>query len=593
MGGSEYVAACFERRRWLSDFTGSAGTVVVTDAAALLWTDGRYFVQAEDELSEDWTLMRSGVKDVPDVKKWLCAEEAGLAFTGAKVGIDPNVHSVSEARGLREALSACGIELMSVEENLVDLVWSDRPPFPKTPLRVHPMEYAGKRVAEKLENLREKMKENDAQKLVVSSLDDVMWLCNVRGGDAPCNPVTLSYVLVGENDASFYVDTDKATPEVVAHLAEANVTIKPYEDMAKDVYAAAQRGERLWMDVDKVSIAMLEQAEAGAAEAPKDAKKAKTESTPSAIKEGTCPVPIAKAVKNEAEMAGMVEAHLMDGAAMAEFWCAIERDVAEGRAIDEYEAGERVLACRAKQNGFFEESFPTIAGEGPHGAVVHYRASKKSARAIGKDSLLLCDSGGQYACGTTDVTRTVHFGTPTAHQKECYTRVLQGHIALDQMVFPVGTKGFVLDAFARSHLWANGLDYRHGTGHGVGAALNVHEGPQGISPRFANMTPLMPGMILSNEPGYYEDGAFGIRIETLLQVKEAKTAHNFGDTGFLCFDVLTLIPIQTKLMDLSIMSEKEIAWVNAYHEKVWQQISPRVSGETKTWLERACAKISK
>jgi Xaa-Pro aminopeptidase len=596
---SEYVAACFARRGWISNFTGSAGTVVVTAKEALLWTDGRYFVQAEDELTEEWTLMRSGTKDVPDVKKWLKTLESGSV-----VGIDPNVHSVSEARALRAALSEVGSSLTSVSENLVDAVWKERPAFPKTPLRVHDIKYAGKTVADKLTDIRKTMGDNGVQYLVVSSLDDVMWLCNVRGGDAPCNPVTLSYVLVGENDATFYVDVDKVTPEVKAHLDEAGVAIKPYEEMSVDVRTAASQGNKLWMDVDHVSIAMLEEAEAGAVEAPKNAKAARADDAADAsaaskveeskaVKEGTCPIPIAKAVKNEAEMAGMVEAHLMDGAAMAEFWCWIEKEIAAGRAIDEYEAGDKVLEFRAKQNGFIEESFPTIAGEGPHGAVVHYRASKESARAIGKESLLLCDSGGQYACGTTDVTRTVHFGTPTDHQKECYTRVLQGHIALDQMVFPVGTKGFVLDAFARSHLWANGLDYRHGTGHGVGAALNVHEGPQGISPRFGNMTPLMPGMILSNEPGYYEDGAFGIRIETLLRVVEAQTKFNFGDTGYLSFDVLTLIPIQKKLMDTSIMSVKEIDWVNAYHEKVWKNISPRVSGDTLAWLEDACKPIAK
>ena len=598
---SEYVAATFERRRFVSKFTGSAGTAVVTRDKALLWTDGRYFKQAEDELSEEWTLMRSGTKDVPDVKKWLASEEAGLAARGGRVGIDPNVHSVSEARALRDLLKAAGCELVSVEENLVDAIWSERPAAPKTPLRVHPIEYAGKTVGEKLEDVRTKMRENGVDRLVVSALDDVMWLCNVRGGDAPCNPVALSYVLVGESDATLYVDMDKVTEQVQAHLQASNVAVKPYEDMAQDVYEATKRGEKLWMDIDKVSIAMLERAEEGAADAPKDTKAARADdkadassaSTAVAVKEGTCPIPIAKAVKNDAEMAGMVEAHLMDGAAMSEFWCWIEKEIASGRSIDEFEAGEKVLQFRAKQNGFIEESFPTIAGEGPHGAIVHYRASRESARVIGQESLLLCDSGGQYACGTTDVTRTVHFGTPTAHQKECYTRVLQGHIALDQMVFPVGTKGFVLDAFARSHLWASGLDYRHGTGHGVGAALNVHEGPQGISPRFGNMTELVPGMILSNEPGYYEDGAFGIRIETLLHVKQAETKHNFGDTGFLCFEVLTMIPIQTKLMDMSIMNDKEIAWVNSYHEKVWANIHPRVSGETKEWLKKACAPISR
>jgi len=592
---SEYVAACFARRKWLSNFTGSAGTVIVTQDKALLWTDGRYFVQAEAELTEEWTLMRSGTKDVPDVKKWLSTLDPGHT-----VGIDPNVHSVSEARAFKKALSGVGGTLVSVSENLVDLIWEDRPPFPKTPLRVHGIEFAGQSVSDKLEKIREKMTENKVQHLVVSSLDDVMWLCNVRGGDAPCNPVALSYVLVSETSATFYVDLDKVTDAVRTHLYEANVDIKPYEHMSSDVRNAARRGETLWMDVEHVSIAMLEEAEAGADEAPSIAKVIRTEDATDVsdnkskgVKEGTSPIPIAKAVKNEAEMAGMVEAHLMDGAAMAELWCWFEQEVAAGRPVDEYSAGVKVIECRAKQRGYIEESFPSIVGEGPHGAIVHYRATIESARSITAESLVLLDSGGQFMCGTTDVTRTAHFGTPTDHQRDCYTRVLQGHIALDQMVFPVGTKGFVLDAFARSHLWANGLDYRHGTGHGVGAALNVHEGPQGISPRYGNLTGLLAGMILSNEPGYYEDGAFGIRIETLLQVVKAETKFNFGDTGYLAFEVLTMIPIQTKLMDMSIMSTKEIKWVNDYHAKVWKNISPRVSGATLKWLENACKPIVK
>jgi Xaa-Pro aminopeptidase len=356
------------------------------------------------------------------------------------------------------------------------------------------------------------------------------------------------------------------------------------------------------VDPEKVSAALVAAAEDAAADAPSSAKKAKTEAggekktrAKKAVVEGASPIPLAKAIKNDAEIAGMVEAHLRDGVAMASFWCWLDKQAREGKTHSEFEIGEVVSSFRAKQPGFSEESFATIAGEGPHGAIIHYRASRESARVVGSDSLLLCDSGGQYECGTTDVTRTHHTGSPTAFQKDAYTRVLQGHIALASARFPEDTSGFVLDVFARSHLWAEGLDYRHGTGHGVGAALNVHEGPQSISPRFGNPTPLRPGMVLSNEPGYYEDGAdgFGIRIENLLVVREAATSHAFGDKKYLEFYPLTLIPIQKKLIDWSLMAPKDVAWLNEYHAQVWDKVSPRVEDEeTKTWLRDATKPVT-
>ena len=495
---SEYVPTCFERRMFISGFTGSAGTALVTHDEALLWTDGRYFLQAEQELGPEWTLMRGGQPGVPEPSKWLADKMA----KGSKVGVDPAVHSLSEARALRSALEAAGSALVTLDVNPVDTVWdADRPAFPTAPLRVHKAEFSGKSVADKVDFIRAKLDENKSDVLVVSPLDEVAWLFNVRGGDLDYNPVTLGYGLVNKDEACLYVDLGKVTNEV--------------------------------------------------------------------------------------------RAHLRDGVAMASFWCWLDEQAAQGKEWDEYEIGEWVSKFRAEQPGFSEESFATIAGEGPHGAIIHYRASVESARKVGPDSLLLCDSGGQYDCGTTDVTRTHHLGTPTDHQKNAYTRVLQGHIGLTTAVFPQDTSGFVLDAFARRHLWEAGLDYRHGTGHGVGAALNVHEGPQSISPRFGNMTGLVPGMILSNEPGYYEDGGFGIRIENLLVVREAKTSHNFGDKKYLTFDYLTHIPIQKKLIDFSLMSGAEVAWLNQYHAVVWEKVSPRVTDEkVKAWLKEACAPVT-
>jgi len=600
---SEYVPTCFERRMFISGFTGSAGTALVTADAALLWTDGRYFLQAEQELGPEWTLMRGGQPGVPEPKAWLGEKMP----EGSRVGVDADVHSLSEARALKKLLEQSGVTLVCVDENPVDATWGDlRPAFPTAPLRVHKPEHAGVSVADKIAKIRERLAEQDCDYLVVSPLDEVAWLFNVRGGDLDFNPVALAYGLVGRKTATLYVDEAKLTPEIRAHLAEAEVTAAPYERCVEDVREAAASGAKLWVDPDKVSLALVSAAEDAAAasaggEGGRPAKKAKRGSPEKKgvaakaekgkggpIKEGVSPIPLAKAIKNEAELEGMFEAHYRDGVAMASFWCWLDKQAALGKTHDEYEIGEVVSSFRAKQPGFSEESFATIAGEGPHGAIIHYRATKESARVVGPDSLLLCDSGGQYDCGTTDVTRTHHTGEPTAFQKEAYTRVLQGHIALSSVVFPADTSGFVLDAFARSHLWAAGLDYRHGTGHGVGAALNVHEGPQSVSPRFGNPTPLQPGMVLSNEPGYYEDGGFGIRIENLLVVREAKTANNFGDKKYMRFEVLTHIPIQKKLVDWSLMSPKDVAWLNEYHAAVWDRVAPRVEDEeVKEWLREA------
>jgi Xaa-Pro aminopeptidase len=470
-------------------------------------------------------------------------------------------------------------------------------------LRLHPETWAGVSAKAKISEIRKELADKKADALVVSPLDEVAWLFNVRGGDLDFNPVALGYGLITRESATLYVDERKVSEELRSSLLESGVAVSAYETCFDDVRALASDGATLWVDPEKVSAALVAAAEEAAAEAhPK--KKTKTgaddetkpkDSKPTCILEGASPIPLAKALKNPSELAGMMEAHLRDGVAMASFWCWLDRQVAENKITeyDEFEIGEVVRSFRQKQVGFSEESFATIAGEGPHGAIIHYRASKESARTITADSLLLCDSGGQYECGTTDVTRTHHTGTPTRFQKEAYTRVLQGHIALASCRFPEDTSGFVLDVFARSHLWANGLDYRHGTGHGVGAALNVHEGPQSVSPRFGNPTPLRPGMVLSNEPGYYQDGGFGIRIENLLVVREAATEHAFGEKKYLEFYPLTHIPIQKKLIDWELMSQKDVAWLNEYHEQVWAKVAPRISADAEdseavlAWLKDA------
>ena len=673
----------FRRREWITGFTGSAGTAIVVDpacldlaeadGAALLWTDGRYFLQAERELDgTPWTLMRSGMPDVLEPAKWLRAHLP----PGSRVGFDPMVHTVSAVRALHDALSdpadlptsdanpdgatqapMRGLEVVAVSGgNLVDAVWdavsSDdvdagvgplRPPPPSAPLRVHPPEYAGATVCAKLAKLRKSMMGKATggggagRVLVLCTLDEVAWLLNVRGGDVPNSPVTMAYVLVtaepkpekeaekeGEGEGGvggrcvLYVDPSKlgaSEGPVQSHLREAGVEVRPYESVTADLAAMCrEQGLSVCLDPALCNYGLYEVAfnahiEGGGDAGAKSNGDTHAASSPSPsssgeegegmdaslamyassdlIHEKKSPVAAAKAVKNEAELAGFVEAHRRDGAALASFFHWLEQEVgSHHKQPTEYEISEQLEGFRAKQRGFFEPSFPTIAGEGCNGAIIHYRPEEGTCRRITQDSMLLLDSGGQYDCGTTDVTRTVHFGTPTAHQQECFTRVLKGHIALASLVFPEHTPGFMVDAFARQSLWRAGLDYRHGTGHGVGAALNVHEGPQGISSRFNNTTGLKRGMVVSNEPGYYEEGdeGFGVRIENLVSLVEANTAHRFGDKTFLGMFDLTLVPIQRKLIVASMLTEEERGWLDAYHARVWEEIAPRVEGSTKEWL---------
>jgi Xaa-Pro aminopeptidase len=384
--------------------------------------------------------------------------------------------------------------------------------------------------------------------------------------------------------------------------------------MLGDVKQAAASGNKIWADPSKVSFAIttaaIEAAKAAAGGSRgkgSPRKRPRTEngaaSSPSAADDAAVakklfveqpsPITAAKAIKNQAELAGMVEAHMRDAVALAKFFSFTESQVAAGKSFTEVEVDEELTKRRAEQEGFIEASFPTIAGEGPNGAIIHYRAQPGTCRTVGKDSLLLLDSGGQYECGTTDITRTMHFGQPSDHQRECFTRVLQGHIALDEAVFPETTPGLALDTLARMHLWRIGLNYRHGTGHGVGAALNVHEGPMSISTRTYITTPLEAGMIVSNEPGYYEDKAFGIRVENLLHIIEANTPFRYGGQSYFGFERLTFVPIQRKMIKLEVLSQPEVDWVDSYHKEVWEKVSPRLQDDQQAlqWLKTNTAPL--
>jgi len=614
---SEYVPEAYGRRKFLTGFGGSAGTAIVTQDAAYLWTDSRYFNEAALQLDANhWKLMKQGEKKVPTIISFL-AGEAVNSDAPYRVGIDPFVHPASFPEELKKAYDARaekegkdtsndnGLELdtLDAEGNLVDAIWgSDRPLIPTSPFRVHPIEYAGQSVTDKVETIREAMKEKRATLSVFSALDDVAYLLNMRAkGDIDTCPVGIAYVTISDDTVTLYCNTAKVEPdEVKAHLKEANVLVKPYDDVVKGIeeHVAVKDCAKVWIDQGRANYALN-----------------RVIPEQNLINSQNAVTPM-KACKNKQEMGGMHEAHVVDGVAMAHFiaWLG-DSIVKEGRSVSEVEIDEVLTAFRAKQPGFIEVSFPTIAGVGANGAIIHYRATEGSdlLKYLDKNSPILIDSGGQYTYGTTDVTRTWHFGEASEEFKENYTRVLKGNIGVDSMVFPENTPGFVLDVFARKALWEAGKDYGHGTGHGVGAALNVHEGPHSISPRWANKEVMKKGMVVSNEPGYYEDGNFGIRIENLLECTYVNEEDNVafdkglveGDEGFpektqgektfLKFKRLTQIPIQKNLIDVSIMTKSELDWLDDYHKEVFEKVSPLLQKDSPgfKWLAKACEKIER
>ncbi|XP_073270444.1 aminopeptidase P2 [Primulina huaijiensis] len=590
---SEFIAECYARRSYISGFTGSAGTAIVTKDKAALWTDGRYFLQAEQQLTSGWILMRAGNLGVPTTSEWL----NNVLVPGCRIGIDPFLFSSNAADELKEAVSEKNHELVYLYDiNLVDEIWKpSRPKPPKKHIRVHDLKYAGLDVSSKLSSLRAELNDAGSSAIVISMLDEIAWLLNLRGSDVPHSPVMYAYLVVEIDEAKLFTDDAKITPEVMKYLKNSGIELRPYESILAEVESLAAKGACLWLDSSSVSAAITDTYKSScnkykctAGVASKNRRVLpngiEDQSYGSTAIYKSSPVSLAKAIKNEAELQGMCGSHLRDAAALAQFWTWLENEISNGAILTEVDAVEKLLEFRSRQDGFVDTSFDTISASGANGAIIHYKPEPNSCSTIDPEKLFLLDSGAQYIDGTTDVTRTVHFGEPSSWQKECFTRVLQGHIALDQAIFPENYPGFVLDAFARSSLWKIGLDYRHGTGHGVGAALNVHEGPQSISFRFGNMTPLLKGMVVSNEPGYYEDHSFGIRIENLLYVKEADTPNRFGGIGYFGFEKLTFVPIQTKLVDFSLLSVAEIDWLNGYHEQVWEKVSPLLDGAARQWL---------
>ncbi|QIM49164.1 aminopeptidase P family protein [Pusillimonas sp. DMV24BSW_D] len=554
---SEYLPEHWQTRAWLSGFQGSAGTLLVTPDFAGLWTDSRYWEQAIVDLTDtDIELMRAGQEGVPSPSDWLVLNLAA----GDCVAVDGDTLSVAAHRQWLQVLSGSAIRLQT-DLDLPGEVWADRPALPHAPVYAHASHFAGRSRADKLAAVRKEMSEKKAQWHWLSSLDDIAWILNLRGQDVAYNPVFLSHFLIGERDARLFIDQSKIPDELRRDLEVDGIVLESYDALA-GVLACLPESDTLLFDPARTTAGLL--------------------SSAAFVKqcEADNPSQIMKACKTEAELAHIRETMEMDGAALCEFFAWFEDRVGKER-VSELMVDERITAARARRPHFVCPSFSTIAAFNANGAMPHYQATEQSHAWIEGDGLLLIDSGGQYLGGTTDITRVVPIGTLTASQKHDYTLVLKGMIALSQAVFPKGVAGSTLDVLARMPLWQSGLEFGHGTGHGVGYFLNVHEGPQSISYRAPRAVPMQVGMVTSNEPGLYRPGQWGIRIENLIACQPARQT-DFGD--FLQFETLTLCPIDTRCIEPTLMTDTDRQWLNHYHGQVRQRLLPHVSGAAKNWL---------
>lgn len=558
---SEYLPAHWSQREYLSGFTGSAAYMVVTQDKAVLWTDSRYWVQAEAQLNGSGIeLMKQGASATPSLEDWLKEQLSA----GQAVGVNGLALSVAQALSLEESLGEAELELV-VEHELLDAFWEERPALPQAPIYEHEALYAGLPRQQKLAQVRAAMTDLSSDVHLISALDDIAWILNLRGSDVEYNPVFLSHLILTAKQALLFVDSAKLAEPLVQRLASDGVALRPYAELASEL-AALLEDEQSTLLIDPVRTAWT-------------ICEPYTEQTVLALN----PSQRLKAAKNAKEIAHVRHAMEKDGAALCEFFAAFEARLAAGEQLSELDVDEMIVAARARQEGFVSPSFATIAGFNANGALPHYRALPESYSMLEGDGLLLIDSGAQYLDGTTDITRVVPIGEISAEHKKDYTLVLKGMINLSMAVFPVDEPAPNLDAIARLPLWQAGLDFGHGTGHGVGYFLNVHEGPQSIS-HYGYGRPnaeMKEGMITSNEPGLYRTGQWGIRIENLV-LNQPAFKTEFGD--FLRFETLTLCPIDTRCVDLELLREDERQWLNSYHEEVRERLLPRVAGEAKEWL---------
>jgi Xaa-Pro aminopeptidase len=557
---NEYVPAAYDRLAWLTGFTGSAGAAVVFAGEAAVFVDGRYTLQVRAQVDAALFAYRDLVDGGPG------AYIRERAAKGARIGYDPKLHSPDSLDRLRAAADAAGAVLVPVAHNPIDAIWDDRPPVPAARVEPHAERYAGEGAASKRHRLGEGLAGDGADAVVITSPASLAWLFNIRGGDVSRSPLPLGEaILRSDGHADLFLAEEKVSPELKQWLGN-EVSVRPSADLAPALSELS--GKRVRLDPGTASAWYFEQLTQAGAE----------------IVRGQDPVVLPRACKNAAEVEGARQAHIRDGAAVARYlhWLATE---GQSGKVQEIEACQKLEGFRQATGQLKDLSFDSISGAGPNGAIVHYRVTKTTNRRLARGSLFLIDSGGQYLDGTTDITRTIAIGRASKEMKDRFTRVLKGHIALSRVRFPKGTTGHQLDALARMSLWEAGLDYDHGTGHGVGSYLGVHEGPHRIA-KWVNTQPLEPGMIVSNEPGYYKTGAYGIRIENLQVVTPAADIDG-GERPMLGFETLTMAPIARDLVVKALLSKEEIAWLNAYHAKVWEKTGPLADGDAKAWLEAA------
>lgn len=553
---SEYPASHWESRKWISGFTGSAGSAVVTADKAALWTDSRYFLQAAEELNDtSFILQKEGLPGTLSIEEWL-TDELG---EGQYVGIDGSVYASKDAYALIHKLNMKGLHVIADYDPFA-AIWNDRPEIPKNPVFILPEKYTGESAHSKIERICNQIEKYGADSLLVASLDTIAWIFNIRGNDVKCNPVAVSYAYVSAKETVLFVDSAKLTDEVAVYLRSEGVTIADYNKVYD--YVSRLR-ETVCLNSEKVTFKLFNSI-----------------SKDCSIVDMPSPADLMKSIKNQVEIQGFKVAMERDGVALVRFLMWLEKAVPGGN-VTEIDIPAKLIEFRSQQQNFVGESFDTISGYGPNGAIVHYHVTEKSSLPVKPEGLLLVDSGAQYFDGTTDITRTVAVGPLTEQMKKDYTMVLKGHIGIATAVYPQGTRGSQLDILARKTLWDHGLNYLHGTGHGIGHFLNVHEGPQSIRLN-ENPTTLEIGMVTSNEPGLYRAGEYGIRIENLVHTRHEVTTE-FG--AFYSFETLTLCPIDKTPIMKEMLTEKEIQWFNLYHQFVFDRLSPLLSVEEKVWLK--------
>lgn len=562
---SEYVADHWRGREWISGFNGSAGTAVVTMKSAALWTDSRYFLAAEEQLEDtEYQLMRLKMEGTPTIAEWLGKELQDVQ--SPEVGLDGMVNSYNYVKDLSNSLRKLGGITLRTNLDPLEQIWENRPSLPANPVEIQPLEYAGETLASKVVRIRKSLRELHADGMLVSALDDIAWTLNLRGTDVHCNPVFVSYLLIESDKVSLFVDDNKLSPEVKLYLQDNQVSLYKYNKVEKCLESYSEYN--ILLDGDETSYYLW--------------KTVKCQE----IVAAASPIPAMKAVKNEAEIEGYRSAMLKDGVAMVKFlkWL---KPAVEAGGQTEISIDEKLTSLRAEQKLFRDISFDTIAGYAQHGAIVHYEATPETDVVLKPEGLILIDSGAQYQDGTTDITRTIALGPVSEEMKHIYTLVLKAHIQLELVKFPDGASGTQLDAVGRECMWREGYNFLHGTGHGVGSYLCVHEGPHQIRMEWMP-TPLRAGMTLTDEPGLYLAGKFGVRIENTVLISDYMSTE-FGK--FLQIEPLTLCPIDTTPIDVDMLLPEEIDWLNAYHHSVYEKLSPFLDEEEKIWLENATKPI--